>query len=248
MQGSVRKYGSGTLTLSSNASTYNSGQPLRRHVERWRRESGTTGPLGSMMAGAGVYWNGGILQYSSVNNYDYSPYFNNGAGVTIYSVDTNGQNVTWASALTSALAPWKVRLRHADALIRRQQLQLRHRTLRRHVEPWRRANGNTRAAGLDGAWGWNLLERRYVAVFQRQNYDYSPYFSNAAGRAYNVDTNGQNVTWATALTSSGGSLTKSGSGTLTLTAANTYTRPHHRQRRHARLERRRLDRQQPHHQ
>ena len=39
-----------------------------------------------------------------------------------------------------------------------------------------------------------------------------------------MDTNGQNVTWATALTSSGGTLTKSGgSGTLTLSGANTYT-------------------------
>ncbi|MFG6490639.1 autotransporter-associated beta strand repeat-containing protein, partial [Roseateles sp. BYS78W] len=41
-------------------------------------------------------------------------------------------------------------------------------------------------------------------------------------QAYNLDTNGQAVTLATALTSSGGSLTKSGTGTLTLTGANTY--------------------------
>ena len=37
-----------------------------------------------------------------------------------------------------------------------------------------------------------------------------------------MDTNGQNVTWATALTSSGGSLAKTGSGVLTLTAANSF--------------------------
>jgi len=53
--------------------------------------------------------------------------------------------------------------------------------------------------------------------------DFSSLFSTAASQAYKIDTNGNAVTLATALTSSGGSLTKSGSGTLTLTAANTYT-------------------------
>jgi fibronectin-binding autotransporter adhesin len=53
--------------------------------------------------------------------------------------------------------------------------------------------------------------------------DYSSRFSTGANQAYALDTNGQNVTIGTALTSSGGSLRKLGSGTLTLTAASTYT-------------------------
>ena len=53
--------------------------------------------------------------------------------------------------------------------------------------------------------------------------DYSDRFSAASGQLYNVDTNGQNVAWTTALTSVGGSLTKSGSGTLTLTGSSSYT-------------------------
>ena len=53
--------------------------------------------------------------------------------------------------------------------------------------------------------------------------DYSNRFSTGASQAYSVDTNGQAVTFATALTSSAGTLTKLGAGTLTLTAANTYT-------------------------
>ncbi len=56
--------------------------------------------------------------------------------------------------------------------------------------------------------------------------DYSGRFSTAAGQAYKVDLNGRNVIWATALTSSGGSLTVSdttGGGRLALTAANTYS-------------------------
>lgn len=53
--------------------------------------------------------------------------------------------------------------------------------------------------------------------------DYSSRFSTTASQAYALDTNGQNVTLASALTSSGGTLTKSGTGTLTLTGANTYS-------------------------
>ncbi len=56
--------------------------------------------------------------------------------------------------------------------------------------------------------------------------DYSSRFSTALNQAYSFDTNGQNVTLTTALTSSGGTLTKKGSGTLTIgsndTNANTF--------------------------
>jgi fibronectin-binding autotransporter adhesin len=53
--------------------------------------------------------------------------------------------------------------------------------------------------------------------------DYSTRFSTASNQAYSIDTNSQNVTFASALTSSGGTLTKLGSGTLTLSGVNTYT-------------------------
>ena len=53
--------------------------------------------------------------------------------------------------------------------------------------------------------------------------DYSARFSTAANQTFNFDTAGQNVTQATALASSGGTLTKLGGGTLALTAANSYT-------------------------
>lgn len=52
--------------------------------------------------------------------------------------------------------------------------------------------------------------------------DYSARFSTAAGQAISIDTNGQDVTFASNLTSSGGSLAKTGAGTLQLTGANTY--------------------------
>jgi autotransporter-associated beta strand protein len=55
--------------------------------------------------------------------------------------------------------------------------------------------------------------------------DYSARFSNAASQQYRIDTNGQNVTLASALTSSGGSLTKNGPGNLILTATSAFTGP-----------------------
>lgn len=53
--------------------------------------------------------------------------------------------------------------------------------------------------------------------------DYSSKFSTAANQAYSINTNGQNRTFGTALTSSGGTMNKLGSGTLTLSGANTYS-------------------------
>ena len=52
--------------------------------------------------------------------------------------------------------------------------------------------------------------------------DYSGRFSTAAGQLYSVDAANQNITWATALTSTGGSLIKTNGGTLLLSGANTY--------------------------
>lgn len=53
--------------------------------------------------------------------------------------------------------------------------------------------------------------------------DYSPRFSTAPNQQYEFDTNGQNVTLASPLTSNGRPLFKFGAGTLTLTGANTYS-------------------------
>lgn len=53
--------------------------------------------------------------------------------------------------------------------------------------------------------------------------DYSARFSDAASQQYMVDSNGFDITLANDLTSVGGSFTKLGSGTITLSGANTFT-------------------------
>jgi fibronectin-binding autotransporter adhesin len=80
--------------------------------------------------------------------------------------------------------------------------------------------GSVNAIGSSGTISFGGGTLQYSAS---NTTDYSARFSAAANQAYSVDTNGQSVTYATALTSSGGSLTKSGSGTLTLTGASTYS-------------------------
>jgi fibronectin-binding autotransporter adhesin len=66
-----------------------------------------------------------------------------------------------------------------------------------------------------GTLGWSLANA----------FDYSSRFSTAAGQVYKLDTGGASPTLATGLSSSGGSLSKLGGGTLTLAGANTYTGP-----------------------
>jgi fibronectin-binding autotransporter adhesin len=115
------------------------------------------------------------------------------------------------------------------------------------------SNGTLTLSGQSGFFGTNLLSGGTLVVNSAENagagtgplgsssiisfaggtlaytvnnaFDYSPRFDTSAGQVYKIDTAGQVVTFATPLTSVGGSLTKLGAGTLTLAAANTYTGP-----------------------
>jgi len=78
-------------------------------------------------------------------------------------------------------------------------------------------NGTSGPLGVSGPIVFNGGTLQYSAANQ---YDYSGRFSTAPNQAYNVDTNGQSVTWGAALAGSGGSLTKTGDGLLTLTSAS----------------------------
>lgn len=81
------------------------------------------------------------------------------------------------------------------------------------------AIGNSSTGGAISFHGGTL---QYSAS---NNLDYSARFTSAAGQAFNFDTGGVDVTLGRALASTGGTLSKSGAGTLTLAAANTYSGP-----------------------
>jgi autotransporter-associated beta strand protein len=80
--------------------------------------------------------------------------------------------------------------------------------------------GSAGALGSGGTISFNGGTLQYTGS---NTTDYSGRFSTAAGQNFSIDTNGNSVTFASALTSSGGSLTKLGSGSLVLTANNTLS-------------------------
>lgn len=79
--------------------------------------------------------------------------------------------------------------------------------------------GNANALGTSGAITFGGGTLQFSAANQG---DYSARFSAAANQAFNFDTNGQNVTLAASLVSSGGTLTKTGTGRLTLLGAANF--------------------------
>ncbi|MEI6197148.1 MAG: autotransporter-associated beta strand repeat-containing protein, partial [Verrucomicrobiota bacterium] len=96
--GSLTKTGVGTMTLSATNSyaggtTNNAGILKVNALET----AGISGPLGKS---GSITFGGGTLQYSAVNQYDYSGRFSAAANQFI-SIDTAGQNVMFTNSLTS---------------------------------------------------------------------------------------------------------------------------------------------------
>ncbi len=79
--------------------------------------------------------------------------------------------------------------------------------------------GHSHALGSTGTVSFAGGTLRFSAA---NSTDYSARFSTAEGQAYQLDTAGQNVALAAALSSAGGTLTKGGAGMLTLAGANNY--------------------------
>ena len=97
--GSLTQAGSSTLTLSG-ANTFNGGVKLNGGTANAGiAQIGTTsGPFG---ASGTISFGGGTLQYSPVNQQDYSARFSTAANQPV-SIDLNGTNVTFATGLTSS--------------------------------------------------------------------------------------------------------------------------------------------------
>jgi fibronectin-binding autotransporter adhesin len=80
--------------------------------------------------------------------------------------------------------------------------------------------GGTGPLGIGGTISFN---GGMLAFSVNNTYDYSPRFSTAAGQLYQLDSGGQSVLLTNDLASSGGTFTKSGSGTITLGGTSSFS-------------------------
>jgi fibronectin-binding autotransporter adhesin len=150
------------------------------------------------------------------------------AASTTLSVTTNGTTtVTLASGTTAGLAVGQIVTATGLAGVRIASI-VNSTTFT--VASAATASGTVSAsfadAGALGSGGSIVFGGGKLQYSSANQYDYSSRFSTAAGQQYNIDTNGQSVTYASALTSTGGSLTLSdtlGTGKLILTGNNTWT-------------------------
>ncbi|CAN5406910.1 hypothetical protein BH09VER1_BH09VER1_09670 [soil metagenome] len=202
------KEGAGTLTLTGN-NTYSGGTTITSGT----LELGSAGALGTSGT---ITFAGGGLRFSASNATDYSSRFSNEAYGTRYRIDTNGQNVTFAANLNAdggmlfKSGEGTLTLTGTDVFTGGVYLL-----------------GGSLTAGSDSAFGpdTGLSFAGGTLRYSASNLtDYSGIFSHGSNSPYRIDTNGQSVSFASDVDSLGGTLTKLGSGTLTLNAGvNSYT-------------------------
>lgn len=168
----------------------------------------------AMPASGLISFGGGAIQYVAANLNDYSNRFSTAANQT-YGIDTNGQNVTWASPMISVGGSF-TKLGIGTVTL----------TSTNSYSAGTNLNGGTLLLGSSGAIGSTGTISFGGGTIQHSsvnNTDYSSRFSNSSNQAFSIDTNGQSISWATGLTSVGGSLAKFGAGALTMTGANAYS-------------------------
>ncbi len=199
--GTLIKQNKGTLTLSGS-NTY-SGGTILNGGELGLASSAAIGTSGT------ISFSGGALQFTSVNTTDYSSRFNSNPG-QLYAFDTNGQSVTLAGNLTSGSL---TKIGNGTLTL------LGNNTFPNGIilSGGELGLGNLGAIGANGTIAFNGGALQFSAS---NTTDYSSRYSTAQGQLYSFDTNGQSVTLAGNFT--GGSLTKLGSGILSVTGNNNF--------------------------
>ncbi|MGI9177958.1 MAG: beta strand repeat-containing protein, partial [Pirellulales bacterium] len=218
--GNVVKTGAGTWVLggqSSYAGTTTIGNGVI--TVQSPENPGVSGPLGG--ADSTIYFNGGALQYTADNTYDYSSRASTNAGQQ-FRVDTNSQSVTWASNLSSSggtltkigSGTWTISGSNS------------------YDGDTRAVAGTLALGGVNGFAGstldMNAADTGTVAFTMAGTQTYnvgglkgSRNLANGGNRL-SVGGNGQSTSYSGTLSGTGG-LTKAGVGTLTLTGSNAHT-------------------------
>ena len=222
--GILSKNGAGTLTLAganshAGVTTVSGGTLALANTNALQNSTLDTGASGSQavsfaVAGTNTYALGGLQGSDDLM-----------AGANSLSVGSNGSTTTFAGAISSSGGLTKfgagaLSLTGANTYTGTTTLSAGVLIL-----------GVAESVGVSGPLGNSAASNPGSIVLgggtlqhsASNTRDYSGRFSTAANQLYNVNTNGQNVTWATNLTSSGGILTKSGTGSLTLTGDNTFS-------------------------
>ena len=168
------------------------------------------------LAGTGtISFAGGTLQYSASNTVDYSSKIL-GSYLNAISIDTNSQSVTFATGLGSSNTGGLTKS-GLGTLTLSASNGYTGTTL---VNGGVLALGNANALARTGTLSFGGGSLQYSAS---NTVDYSSKILSS-GSAISIDTNGQNVTFATGLAASNtGGLTKLGNGTLTLSGSSSYT-------------------------
>ena len=212
VDGGLTKSGAHTLTLTG-ANTYTGPTALNAGV----LNAGSATALG---VGGTITFAGGTLQYSAASaGVDFSARFSSASNQAV-SLDTNGYNVTLASSFgggggtLTKLGAGTLTLNAANTYSGATNLQAGTVLI-----------NNPRALGGSGTINFNGGTLRYgTADDSAYNAaDLSPRISTADSQAYSIETGGHNIVYNGALTSSGGTLTKLGTGTLALNGKNSYT-------------------------
>jgi len=211
--GSLTKLGTGAIKLSGDNSNFTGPVTLSAGT----LGLGSSNALGSITSTTSnaITFSGGALQYSANNTLDYSSRFDNTTSNQSYKIDTNSQSISLGASFGSIgssftkLGSGTLTLTGSNTLSGGITLTAGSLNL-----------GSSNAIDSSGTISFGGGTLQYSAT---NTTDYSSRFSVAASQAYKIDTDGQTVTFDTALTSSSGTLTKLGLGTLKLRAANTYT-------------------------
>lgn len=204
--GHFTKAGTGTQILTG-ANTYTGTTTLAGGV----LGLGSAGALGNS---GSISFAGGVLQFSAANTTDYSARFSQASGQA-YNIDTNGQRVVFQSNLSSAGG--SLTKQGAGSLVLTGSNRFSGGTT---LAGGTLELGSAGAIGNAGTISFAGGTLRYSAA---NTTDHSARFSAAAGQAYQLDTNGQNVRLAANLTSVGGSLLKLGAGSLVLAGRNSFS-------------------------
>jgi autotransporter-associated beta strand protein len=215
---SLTKYGFGALQLTGNNS-FTAGVV----VDGGKLVLGSVNAIGSS---GNITFEGqtASLVFTANNTNDYAARFKN--NTSAISIDTGGQTVTFSGNIDSSNTGGLEYYADGQLVLSGSNSYTGNTTIEGSSTYYSNdTNGLvvTNANSLGNSSGTIFFLGGGTLIYGANfTQDLSSRFSNSDTEGYFINTNGNNVTFASALTFESGALVKKGNGTLTLTGANTY--------------------------